>query len=284
MTWKSAVVVILATAFAHAQAQPPPVAFEVASIRPTPPNPPVTTMGAPLPGGRWSPRNVTVLMIVSRAYPEYALRGMIVGGPDWVAERHFDIDARAAGTPTPAQYTQMIRQLLVDRFKLKTHIEPRPLDVYSLVLARTDGRLGPRLRPASSECTAELEAARERERAWLAGSVALPTAEPRPPCNARVSGNNGMMRISGGRSMNELAGELRSWTGLKVVDQTGLRGDYEADLEFDRRATSSVAVNPDSSKPSIFTAVQEQLGLRLQRSREPVDVLVIDAIEMPSEN
>ncbi|MGH9240182.1 MAG: TIGR03435 family protein [Vicinamibacterales bacterium] len=287
MTWKFAVVLVIIAAAAVAQAQvpaPAPLAFDVASIRPTPPNPPVTTIGAPLPGGRWSPRNVTVLMIVSRAYPDYALRGMIVGGPDWVAERHFDIDARAAGTPTPAQYTQMIRQLLVDRFKLKTHTEPRPLDVYSLVLARTDGRLGPGLRPASPECTAELDAARERERAWLAGSGVLPTAEPPPPCNARVSGNNGMMRISGGRSMNELAGELRSWTGLKVVDRTGLRGDYEAELEFDRRATSSVALNPDSSKPSIFTAVQEQLGLKLERRREPVDVLVIDAIEMPSEN
>lgn len=210
---------------------------------------------------------------------------MIVGGPGWVAERRFDIDARTDRAVTPAQYPQMIRQLLVDRFKLKTHTEPRPVDVYTLVLARTDGRLGPRLRPASAECTAELEAARERERAWRTGLVVPPFAEPPPPCNARVSGNNGMMRIAGGRSMSELAAALQSWTGLKVVERTGLRGDYEAELEFDFRATSSVAAaNADSSKPSVFTAVQEQLGLKLERSREPVDVLVIDSIEMPSEN
>jgi uncharacterized protein (TIGR03435 family) len=95
--------------------------------------------------------------------------------------------------------------------------------------------------------------------------------------------SNGLMRIAGGRSMSELADALQQWTEMKVVDRTGLRGDYEADLEFDFRATLSAA-NADASKPSVFTAVQEQLGLRLQRSREPVDVLVIDAIEMPSEN
>jgi uncharacterized protein (TIGR03435 family) len=284
MTWKSAVVaVILAGAFAQAQgpATPPP-AFDVASIRPTPANPPVTTAGAALPGGRWSPRNVTVLTILGRAFPEYTLPGLIVGGPAWLAERRFDIDATTDEPVTPAQYPQMIRQLLTDRFKLKTHIEARPVDVYSLVLARSDGRRGPRLRPASAECTSELELVRERERARRAGSITPQGPEPKP-CNVRVSMSNGLMRISGGRSMIELAAELQQWTELKVVDRTGLRGDYEADLEFDFRGTLSAA-NADPGKPSVFTAVQEQLGLRLQRSREPVDVLVIDSIEMPSEN
>ena len=275
---------VLATAFTHAQSPAvPPLAFDVVSIKPTPPNPPVTTGGGFLPGGRWSPRNVTVMMILARAFPEYALPGLIVGGPGWVAERRFDIDARTDRAVAPAEYPKMIRQLLTDRFKLKTHTEPRPVDVYSLALARTDGRLGPRLRPASSECSAELEAARERERAVRAGSVTPPPAEPRPPCNADVSMKSGMMRIAGGRSMSELADALQSWTDLKVVDRTGLSGDYESELEFDFRGTVSVA-NADPTRPSVFTAVQEQLGLKLERSREPVDVLVIDAIEMPSEN
>lgn len=282
MTWKSVVVVILATAFAHAQVPAPsPPAFDVASIRPTPPNPPVTTMGE-RPGGRWSPRNVTILMILGRAFREHALPGLIVGGPGWLAERRFDIDATTERPVTPAQYPQMIRQLLIDRFKLKTHVELRPVDVYSLVVARSDGRPGPRLRPASAECTKELEAARELERAWRGGLIA-PGPEPKR-CNVKVGLSNGLMRISGGRSMSELAAELQQWTELKVADRTGLRGDYEAELEFDFRGTVSVAANADPSRPSVFTAVQEQLGLRLQRSREPVDVLVIDAIEMPSEN
>lgn len=261
-------------------AQGPSPAFDVASIKPTPPEPPYTTIGN-LQGGRWSPRNVTTLMIVSRAYPEYALPGMIVGGAGWLAERRFDIDARVAGAATPAQLPLMIRQLLVDRFKLKSHVEPRTVDVYSLVPARSDGRLGPRLRPASAECTAELEAARELERAWRAGLVTPPSSEP-PRCNARVAMNNGTMRISGGRSMSELAAAIQSWTDLKIVDRTGLRGDYEADLEFDFRSTQSAAA--DGRGPALSTAVQEQLGLKLERTRQPIDVLIIDSIELPSEN
>jgi uncharacterized protein (TIGR03435 family) len=271
---------VFASALIYAQV-PPQVGFDVASIRPTPANPPVTTMGE-RPGGRWSPRNVTVMMILGRAFPEYSLPGLIAGGPGWLAERRFDIDATTDRPVTPAQYPQMIRQLLTDRFKLKTHIESRPVDVYSLVPARSDGRLGPRLRPASAECTAELEAMRELERAWRAGLSTPQGPEPKP-CNVGVSMSKGLMRIAGGRSMSELADALQSWTDLKVVDRTGLRGDYEAELEFDFRGTVSVA-NADPARPSVFTAVQEQLGLKLERSREPVDVLVIDSIEMPSEN
>ena len=260
----------------------PPRAFEVVSIKPTPANPPVTTAGAPLPGGRWSPRNVTVLTLMSRAYPEYVLPGMIVGGPAWTRERRFDIDAKADDATTPAQYPQLIRQLLADRFKLNTHVEPRPLDVYALIPARTDG-LGPRLRPASSQCTTELEAERELMRAYRSATVTRVQAEPTPPCNRKKGLNNGMMRITGGHSMSDLAAELQSWTDLKIVDRTGLRGDYEIEIEFDFRGTLS-ATNTDGSRPSVFTAVQEQLGLKLERSRQPVDVLVIDSIELPSEN
>jgi uncharacterized protein (TIGR03435 family) len=264
------------------RAQTPPVTFDVASIRPTPPDPPVTTIGNPLPGGRWSPRNVTIRAMLSRAFPEYAHPGMIVGGPEWIDERRFDIDAKTDKIVTPAQYPEMIRQLLAERFKLRTHIEARPVDVYALVVARGDGRLGPRMRPASSACTKELEAARELERAWRAGSVQLPGPEPKP-CNVQVSMDKGMMRISGGRSMNELATALQSWTDLKIVERTNLRGDYETELQFDFRGTLSAA-NADPDKPSVFTALQEQLGLRLQRNRESVDVLVVDSIDMPSEN
>ena len=267
----------------QAPARPSP-AFDVASIKPTPPNPPVTTIGGATPDGRWSPRNVTLRMILGRAYPEYTLPGMIVGGPAWVAERHFDIDAKSDGPATPAQYPQMIRQLLADRFRLKTHIEPRPVDVYALMPARTDGRLGPRLRPATAMCTAELETERERMRAYQTGSVTERQAEPTPPCNRKRGLNNGMMRITGGHSMKELAAELQSWTDLKIVDRTDMRGDYEIEVEFDFRGTISVGANSDTSKPSVFTAVQEQLGLQLERSRQSVDVLIIDSIELPSEN
>ena len=241
------------------------------------------TIGGADPGGRWSPRNVTVQMILNRAYPEYGRPGMIVGGPGWLSERRFDIDAKAQATVTPADYPQMIRQLLADRFKLKTHIEARPLDVYALVVARTDGRLGPRLRPASATCTAELAADRERLRAYQSGAVTERQAAPTPPCNARRVGNNGMLRITAGGTLKELAASIASWSELNIVDRTDLRGDYEMEIEFDYRGTLSAA-NTDSSRPSVFAAVQEQLGLKLERSRQPIDVLVIDSIELPSEN
>ena len=280
----AAVAIVLGTVLVHAQAPTRPVpAFDVASIRPTPPNPPVTGAVGPLPGGRWSPRNVTVAMILNRAYPEYGQPGMIIGGPGWLSERHFDIDAKAQATATPADYPQMIRQLLADRFKLKVHIEARPLDVYALLLARTDGRLGPRLRSASATCTAELEADRERTRAYQSGAVAVREATPTPPCNARRVGNNGILRITLGGTLKELAASIANWSELNIVDRTELRGDYEMEIEFDYRATLSAA-NTDNARPSVFTAVQEQLGLKLERRREPVDVLVIDSIELPSEN
>ena len=287
MSWTLVVVMVFATALLAAQesARPAP-AFDVASIRPTPPNPPVTTFGNAAPGGRWSPRNLTALMIVNRAYPEFSLAGMTVGGPSWIGERRFDIDAKTEAAVTPADYPQMVRQLLADRFRLKVHVEPRPLDVYSLKLARTDGRFGPGLRPGSAACTAELEAVRERLRTENATAVTERRPLPAPACNGKTSITNGIMRIAGGRSIGELVTAIQVWTDLKVVDQTGLRGDYEMDLEFDPRGTRSVdsAANADTRTPSLFTALQEQLGLKLERNRQPVDVLVIDSIEMPSEN
>ena len=94
---------------------------------------------------------------------------------------------------------------------------------------------------------------------------------------------NGMMRIAGGHSISEMAAALQSWTELKIVDRTGLRGDYEVEIEFDFRGTLS-AGSASAERPSVFTAIQEQLGLKLERRRELLDVLVIDAVEMPSEN
>ena len=259
--------------------------FEVASVKRNPSGLGRSMIENVQPSGLWLLTNVPTRALIRTAYRVQDFQ--IVGAPDWVQTEHYDVvakasgDLRPAGPGAPRAQFLMLRSLLIDRFKLKTHVETRPVDVYSLVVARSDGRLGPRLRPASAECTKELEAARELERAWRAGLIA-PGPEPKR-CNVKVGLSNGLMRITGGRSMSELAAELQQWTELKVVDRTGLRGDYEAELEFDFRATLSAA-NADPGKPSVFTAVQEQLGLRLRRSREPVDVLVIDAIEMPSEN
>jgi uncharacterized protein (TIGR03435 family) len=279
--------VVLAAGMVHAQA-PLPVAFEVASVKQSPPPDPNSMMvrpGSPDPGGRWSARNSTLLMLLQRAYPEFDKPGMIVDGPGWLNERRFDIDAKAAGTPTREQYPAMVRLLLADRFKLKARVEPRPVDVYSLVVARTDGRLGPRLRPATPECLAELEAERARL-AKVTGPITFSSADAQPCKGANSLGTSGMLRLAGARTLESLAFALQVYTNRLVIDRTGLQGIYEYDLEFDYGATRGINATPDSDAAggTVFTAVQEHLGLRLERRREPIDVLVIDSVQMPSEN
>jgi len=293
MWWKfAAFVVALTTTAPSAQSsQPGPdvVRFEVASVKVAPPLDAAGFMvrpGSPEPGGRWSARNSTMLMLLQRAFADYDKPGMIVGGPDWLNERRFDIEARAVGSPTPAQYQQMLRLLLADRFSLKTRVEPMPVEVYSLIVARADGRLGPRLRPASPKCLAELEAERVRI-ANLKGPVSFSSDDAQPCAGATgVQRNSGLLRLAGGETLAHVAFGLEVFMDKRVVDQTGLKGIYEYDLEFDWNATRATALAPadDAAGGSVFTAVQEQLGLKLERRRETLDVLVIDAVAMPSEN
>ena len=242
--------------------------------------------GSPEPGGRWSARNSTMLMLLQRAFPDFDKPGLIVGGPAWLNERRFDIDARAGGTPTPAQYQQMLRLLLADRFRLKTRVEPRPVEVYSLLVARSDGRLGPRLRPASPKCLAELDAERKRFEG-LKGPVTFSSTDAQPCTSATgLQTDTGLLRLAGGRTLESIAFSLQVFMDKRVVDRAGLTGIYEYDLEFDWNATRSTGLAPadDAAGGSVFTAVQEQLGLKLERRRETLDVLVIDSVEMPSEN
>ena len=293
MSWKlAAVAVAFASAVPGAQAPAPQqseIRFEVASVKQSPPLDPsgfTVRPGSPEPGGRWSARNSTLLMLLQRAFPDYDKPGMIVGGPAWLNERRFDIEGRAAGSPTPAQYQQMLRLLLADRFGLKTRVEPRAVEVYSLVVARADGRLGPRLRPASPACLAELEAERVRI-ANLKGPVTFSSGDAQPCTGATgLQPDRGLLRLAGGRTLESIAFGLQVFMDKRVVDRTGLTGIYEYDLEFDWNATRATALAPadDAAGSSVFTAVQEQLGLKLERRRETMDVLVIDSVDMPTDN
>jgi uncharacterized protein (TIGR03435 family) len=280
-------IVLLAARIVHAQA-PPPVAFEVASVKLSPPLDPsgfVIRSGSPDPGGRWQAQNATMLMLLQGAYPDYKKPGMIVGGPAWLNERRFNIEAKAEGTPTTAQYQSMVRRLLADRFKLNVHVEPRSVEVYSLIVARSDGRLGPRLRPASRECLAELEAEQVRIKN-ATGPVTFSSDDARPCKGGLGDSRSGLFRMAGGATLESIAFGLQVFMDKRVVDRTSLQGIYEYELEFDYNATRSIASTTDDNPAggSVFTAVQEQLGLKLERRRETVDVLVIDSVEMPTEN
>jgi uncharacterized protein (TIGR03435 family) len=281
------ILLVCALFAASASAQSPaptPAPFEVVSIKRSAPEARMTRPGSPDPGGRWQSLNATLLMIVERAYPDYATPGLIVGGPGWMRETRFDIDARAGREVARAEYPAMVQQLLADRFKLKVHTEPRSIDAYALVVARPDGRLGPRLKPASAECLAELEAERQR-RAANPGPILISTGQ-KQPCGGTVSGLvNGITRMNGARTLASLAFGIQAFMGKRVIDRTGLDGMYELDLEFDYVAMQSAGdARPELSGFDIFTAVQEQLGLKLEPRKETVDVLVIDHVEMPSQN
>ena len=225
--------------------------FEVASIKPN-----TSGISNAIPAspsnGSYSASNVALKSIIANAYDVRIFQ--IQGGPDWLTSERFDVIARGReGTPDRLR-PAMLRTLLAERFKLVTHFETREQQVYWLTLLRTDGRLGPQLRPSAPAS---------------ASSSAFPM----------VSVGNGTARINGRVSMDTFAIMLMgSVFSQHVINRTGLSGEFELDLRFTPDSSSAAA--PEF--PSIFTAVQEQLGLKLQAERGPVPVLVIDSVQRPT--
>jgi uncharacterized protein (TIGR03435 family) len=243
-------------------AGPRPLAFDVVSVKPN-------TSGeqggsSRAQPGRYQGINVTLKRVIGLAFRPVQ---EFVGGPDWINTAHFDIEARAEGNPGQDQMLEMLRTLLADRFKLVVHKEMKDSPVYALTLARGDGRLGPRLRRAETECAQPDSKAQ--------------TPSPQGPerrCGFRLG--NGA--LSGqGATMARLAGEL-SFVGRQVVDRTSLTGSFDVDLEWTPDSPGA-APSPDAGA-SIFTAIQEQLGLKLEPSTAPLEVIVIDSAERPAEN
>jgi uncharacterized protein (TIGR03435 family) len=263
----------------------PSIAFEVASIKRTPPPSGGFTFpsASPQPGGRWTAQNATFVMMLRAAYAGFSLPGQVVGGPAWIDSERFEVQAKAAeGEPSGEQMTMMLRRLLAERFALEVHIERRELDVYALVLARSDGRLGPGLREAAVDCQA-LAAARERGEA---PPEAPPAPGQRPDCGRLETIRAGVRRVlMGGAPIASVAGAIQSAAGRPVLDRTGLTGEFDVDLEFAREGGPQPAPRAAAAAdpaPSVFTALQEQLGLKLESRTEIVDVLVIDQVEMPT--
>jgi uncharacterized protein (TIGR03435 family) len=215
------------------------------------------------------------------------MEGLIVGGPGWIDTDRFEVDATMAPGTSADDMRTMARALLADRFKLVTHPETRDMLVFALVVARIDRKLGPQLQPATVDCNALREAQRRGE--------APPPVPPNPgeapaPCMTgfRIAA---LARIeSGGMTMTQLAASLSQSTGRPVIDRTGLSGDYVVTLEFARDPGLSSPLGPVPAgapaapvdAPSVFVAVQEQLGLKLEARREPTEVLVIDNADQPT--
>ncbi len=268
--------------------------FEVASIK-------RNTSGAQsgmmrfLPGGRFSATNMSLRRLILSAYD---LQGsQLAGGPGWLDSDTFDIEAKAGDSQaSPTQVPLMLRALLAERFKLFSHNERRELPVYSLVVVRSDRKLGSELKPAApGNCP-------------VPGLVPPPPPPPPPPptgtphsvinvpaCNALKFGPGGF--VARGVNMDRLA---RSLSGLQavtsldrmVVDRTGLTGNFDFDLEWTPQfrtagaeTTGAIAApQVDGGPSSVFTALQEQLGLKLEAERQPVEVVVIDRVAPPTED
>jgi len=206
----------------------------------------------------------------------------IVGGPEWVKSDVYEVDAKASANPQVAEMLVMLQSLLEDRFQLRIHRESRVMPVYALVPARGGLKLP---LPRDGSCVEE---------------EALPPGRgdplPLPRCGGIDGrpGSGGHHMVGGKVPMAEFVRKLSETLGRMVIDQTGFSGVFDIDLEFRRDDTTDFArrvgmVPPgqalpaDTSTPSIFSAVQ-QLGLRLESTKGPVEVLVIDHVERPSAN
>jgi uncharacterized protein (TIGR03435 family) len=205
--------------------------------------------------------------LVTMAYERFPF-GRIVGLPDWTNDERYDVSVKVPGELK--DFRELLQALLRDRFNLRSHSEVRPVPAYLLVMARSDGRLGPRLTPESVNCD-DPEAVRKARENKAPGE---------PLCNGVAGRNRIWMR---GMRIGSLANSIASLLDRPVIDRTGLTGRYDFDLEY--LAVSGVPDPSDTSgRVSIFTAVQEQLGLRLQSEDVPLEILVIDRIDRPTQN
>jgi uncharacterized protein (TIGR03435 family) len=218
-------------------------------------------------------RGVMLRQVIQEAYGVYE-EDRMYGGPDWLISEKFDVEAKidsadAAGFRdfTLEQRRLMLQKLLADRFGLAVHHETKELPVYALVVAKN----GPKLQES----------------------------KPDTIYHSQIKGIDGLVTRSGrghleaqGLSMTNLANLLHFSLGRTVVDETGLKGRYDLSLQWTpddvaasmpKPADQEVAAS-DSSGPSIFTAVQKQLGLKLEPTKSPLDTIVIDRAEHPSEN
>jgi uncharacterized protein (TIGR03435 family) len=262
-------------------------AFEVASVKPNKSGDGFTTLRFAA-GGRITVTNISLRELLKLAYDIKDFQ--LAGGPSWITSDRFDVEAKAESEAPPQQLWPMVRTLAADRFKLVVHTETRELPIYALIMARKDGRLGPQLRQSEVDCAA-LRAARDRASAAPPGLPPPLQQGMRPVCGSNGSPGR---RAGGAVTMEELASNLSSGANRVVVDQTGLTGRFDYQLEWTPDQLPPPlppSARPDAPPPpppspadgpSIFTAVQEQLGLKLESQKGPVDVLVIDSVEKPS--
>jgi len=250
-------------------------AFEVASVkRRTEPG--GGFMGRQ-PGGRFTAQGVSLQDLIVFAYDVQPYQ--ILNGPRWLDSERWDVTA--TGAPgSPADVLAALQNLLANRFSLVIRREKRELPIFALMLARTDRQLGPQLKQSLIDCAAA------QKEAMKTGVI---PPEAKQVC--RAEGRVGSIQL-GGAPLSQFAAMLSTRLQRTVVDRTGLTGPWDLILTYTPEPSqiAAGALSPgqqpafDPNGPSIFTAVQEQLGLKLDATRGPVDALVIDRAEFATDN
>ena len=225
-----------------------PLRFDVASIKANPEGPQGTFSLNTSPGNRFGARNMTVWNLIRHAYNARELQ--MAGGPGWIKTEGFDIEAKTEIPVSQGQLREMLQTLLAERFRLKIRREPRSLPAYALVV----GKGGPKLQPEADS----------------------------PGRNKTMLGQLVAQKMS----MGELASILESDLDRPVVDRTGIAGNFAFRLEWtrEREPTAADSNTSDPMRPSLFAALQEQLGLKLEATRSQIEMLVIESVERPSAN
>ena len=257
---KPAVLLLMTTLAGYGQPGLEPPKYEVASIKPNTGND-FRFAFRIQPDGSLAATGITLKRLMMTAYNAQGFR--IVGGPDWVASSRWDLQAKPNRVTSPDEVRQMLRTLLEDRFRLASHAETRKMPVYELGVDRKGSKL-PRVKESEAKPVVRV----------ATGSIQLTKATPAT-----------------------FASQLSYALGQPVIDKTGLSGEFDFALEWtpetgeDGGPTTAglppgAKVQPASTPdgPSIFTAIPEQLGLRLKSARGPVEVTVIDAAQMPTAN
>lgn len=255
----------------------------------------LTTIGIrTLPGGRLTAGYVTLRALILRAFDVKTFQ--LEGGPAWANTTNFTIDARAGSDATPEEFNAMLKALLIERFALKTRTEMREMPLHQLTLARTDGRLGPQLKPTSPACLADME---ERRKNPGQPSAASPLAsrsfeDAREMMRTPICGVSSMMSSVrsttysfSGLALSSLVSRLSSELNAAVVDKTGLTGSFDVVLEYEpANQQVGLAANPglvaEFASPPLRDALQQQLGLKLEATRAPLPIVVIESAEMPT--
>ena len=247
-----------------------PARFGVVSIKPSAPDEVRATRIGDDPGGGFTMINLPVNALILSAYPSAT---EVIGTPSWTLGDPYTVVARAERELSRDERYAALQSLLAERLAFRGRLERVERPVYGLVVARADGRLGPQLRRYTGDCAALRTAA--------AGSRTIDVPAPEngaPACGMMFGGDR---ILAGGIAMPMLALNITQAAGRVVLDKTNLDGLYAFTLSYTQRPGPSTTGSPDGP-PSIFTALQEQLGLKLEPQRGLVDVLFVDHIERPT--